>query len=106
MRRTLTGAPYHGIMSLGFDPDKKQVQGTSIDFFGCMLWVYKGTVNEAGDTMTLETEGQSLERIGVTARYREVIRITDKDTRTFNSSTQLENGAWVNVVTIEYTRKK
>ncbi|MBE7455117.1 MAG: DUF1579 family protein [Phycisphaerae bacterium] len=106
MRTTLMGAPYHGVMSLGFDPAKKQVQGTYIDSFGCMLWVYKGTVNEAGDTLTLETEGQSLERIGATAKYKEVIQITGKDTRTFHSSTQFENGTWVNVVTIEYIRKK
>jgi hypothetical protein len=106
MKTTMMGAAYNGIMSLGYDPDKKQVHGTYIDSFGCVLWVYKGTLNEAGDTLTLETEGPSLDQPGKTARYRETITFKGKDTRSFNSTFESKDGKWVKIVTIEYSRKK
>lgn len=106
MKTTMMGTPYNGIMSLGYDAAKKQFHGTYIDSFGGVLWVYKGTLNEAGDTLTLETEGPSLQKVGATAKYKEVIQITGQDTRTFNSSTQFEDGKWIKIVTIEYSRKK
>lgn len=106
MKTTMMGAPYNGVMSLGHDPAKNQFHGTYIDSFGSVLWVYKGTLNEAGNTLTLETEGPSLAKVGQTAKYKEVIQITGKDTRTFNSSTQTEDGKWMKIVTIEYSRKK
>lgn len=105
-KTTMMGAPYNGILSLGYDAQKKHFAGTWIDSFGGYLWVYKGTLNDVGDTMTLETEGPSLQNPGKTARYKEVIKITDKDTRTFTSSTQSDDGAWMQILTIEYRRKK
>ena len=106
-RTTMMGAPYTGILSLGYNALKKQFNGTWIDSFGGQLWIYKATLNDAGDTMTLETEGPSLTQgPDKTARYREVIQITGKDTRTFNSSTETEDGKWMKIVTIEYRRKK
>lgn len=105
-KTTMMGAPYHGILSLGYDAKKERFNGTWIDSFGGYMWVYKGTLNEAGDTLTLETEGPSLQSPDKTARYREVIQITGKDSRTFNSSYESEDGTWVKIVTIEYRRKK
>jgi hypothetical protein len=105
-KTTMMGAPYNGILSLGYDPRKKQFHGTWIDSFGCQLWVYKGTLNDAGDTLTLETEGPSLQAPDKTARYREIIQFTGRDSRTFNSSFETEDGSWMKIVTIEYRRKK
>jgi hypothetical protein len=102
----MMGGPYNGILSLGYDPRKKQFHGTWIDSFGCQLWVYKGTLNDAGDTLTLETEGPSLQAPDKTARYREIIQFTGRDSRTFSSSFETEDGSWVKIVTIEYRRKK
>lgn len=74
---------------------------------GGQLWVYKGTLNDAGDALTLETEGPSLtEGPDKTARYKEVIQITGKDSRTFTSNTETEPGKWMKILTIEYRRKK
>jgi hypothetical protein len=105
-RTTMMGAPYRGILSLGYNPQKKQFNGTWIDSFGGQLWVYKGTLNDAGDTLTLETEGPSLQVPDKTARYREIIQFTSKDSRTFTSSFEGEDGKWVRILTIEYRRKK
>ena len=105
-KTTMMGAPYHGVFTLGYDAQKKHFVGTWIDSFGGHLWVYKGTLSEAGDTMTLDTEGPSLTSPGKTARYKEILQITGKDTRTFTSSTEGEDGKWMQILTIEYRRKK
>jgi hypothetical protein len=105
-KTTMMGAPYNGILSLGYNPQQKNFHGTWIDSFGGYLWVYKGTLNDAGDMLTLETEGPSLQAPGKTARYKEIIQITGKDSRTFNSSFEGEDGKWVKILTIEYHRKK
>jgi uncharacterized protein DUF1579 len=103
----MMGAPYHGILTLGYNALKKSFNGTWIDSFGGQLWVYKGTLSDAGDTLTLETEGPSLTQgPDKTARYKEVIQIKDKDSRTFTSSTETEDGKWMKILTIEYRRKK
>lgn len=105
-KTTMMGAAYTGILSVGYDPLKKHFNGTWIDSFGGHLWVYKGTLNDAGDTLTLETEGPSLQSPGKTARYKDVIQITGKDSRTFTSTTETEDGKWVKIVAIDYRRKK
>lgn len=102
----MMGAPYRGILSLGYNPQTKRFNGTWIDSMGGHLWVYQGTLNDAGDTLTLETEGPSLQGPDKTARYREVIQITGKDSRSFTSSTETQDGAWTTILTAEYRRKK
>lgn len=106
LNTTMMGAPYTGMLSLGYDSQKQHFHGTWIDSFGCQLWVYKGTLNDAGDTLTLETEGPNMESPDKTARYKEVIQITGKDSRTFTSSTESDDGTWKKILTIEYRRKK
>ena len=105
-KATMMGAPYNGILSLGYNALKKQFNGTWIDSFGGQLWVYKGTLNDAGDTMTLETEGPSLQAPDKIARYKEIIQITGKDSRTFTSTFETDDGTWMKILTIEYRRKK
>jgi hypothetical protein len=105
-KTTMMGAPYSGILSLGYNPLKKHFNGTWIDSFGGHLWVYKGTLNDAGDTLTLETEGPSIQGPDKTARYKEVIQITGEDSRTFTSSIETDDGTWMKLLTIEYHRKK
>jgi hypothetical protein len=104
-KTTMMGAPYHGILSLGYDARKKHFVGTWIDSFGGRLWVYQGTLNAAGDTLTLMTEGPSTQDPDKTARYKEIIQITE-DGRTFTSSIETGEGTWTKILTIEYRRKK
>lgn len=105
-RATMMGTPYTGVMSLGYDPEQKRFHGTWIDSFCGRLWVYKGTLNDAGDTLTLETEGPSPEDPDKIVRYREAMRITGPDRRTFTSSFETENDKWVRLLVIEFQRKK
>ncbi len=104
-KATMMGTPFSGRMSLGYDASKGHFHGTWIDSFGGTMWVYKGALNEAGDALTLETEGPSLEVPGETARYREVIRITGENSRTFKSSYESKDGTWVTLVEVAYQRK-
>lgn len=105
-KTTMMGAPYTGIHSLGYDPLNKRFHGTWIDSFCGTLWVYKGTLNDAGDALTLETEGPSMQTPNKTARYKEVMQITGKDSRTYTSSIETDDGKWMKIVAIEYRRKK
>lgn len=105
IQTTMMGAPYIGTLSLGYDPLKKHFNGAWIDSMSGQLWIYKGTLNDAGDTLTLETEGPSIHGLDKTARYREAIQITGKDSRTFTSSIETDEGTWMKLLTIEYRRK-
>jgi len=107
IKTSMMGTPYTGIHSLGYNALKKQFHGTWIDSFGGLLWVYKGTLNEAGDALTLETEGpNALQGPDKTARYKEVMQITGKDSRMYTSSIETEDGTWMKIVTFEYRRKR
>ena len=105
-KTTMMGAPFSGILSVGYDPQKEHFNGTWIDSMGGHLWIYKGTLNDAGDTLTLETEGPSMQALDKTARYKEVIQITGEDSRTFTSSIEYEEGQWMTMLTVDYRRKK
>ena len=104
-KTTMMGAPFSGILSLGYDTHKKKFNATWIDSTSGHLWVYKGTLNDAGDTLTLETEGPSMQGPDKTARYKEVITIKGKDRRTFTSKIELEDGKWKKILEVEYRRK-
>lgn len=104
-KSTMMGSPFTGILTLGYDAQKEQFIGTWIDSMGSHLWVYEGTLNDAGDTLTLTTTGPSMEGPDTTARYKEVITIKGPDQRTFSSSIELESGEWVTILTAEYRRK-
>jgi predicted enzyme related to lactoylglutathione lyase len=104
-RTTMMGVPFSGRLSLGHDPLKGPFHATWIDSMGGHLWVYEGTLDEQRDTLTLATEGPSMEAPGETARYREVIQITGKDTRTFTSSMEAPDGTWLEILTAEYRRR-
>lgn len=102
---TMMGIPFSGLMSLGYDAELEGFHGTWIDSFGGRLWVYKGTLSDAGDTLTLETEGPSPMNPGKVVRYREAMRITGPDTRTFTSTYEAGNDEWVTLVVVEFRRK-
>lgn len=102
----MLGAPYNGIMSLGYDAERKQFHGTWIDSFCGRLWVYKGTLNDAGDTLTLETEGPSPQDPSKIVKYKETMRVNGPDSRAFTSTYQAEDGKWVRLVAVEFQRKR
>lgn len=99
------GGPFTGILTLGYDPEKKKYIGTWVDSVTSYLWKYEGTVDASGKVLTLETEGPCPEAPGELAKFREVLEIKSKDHKVFTSAMQ-KDGEWVTIMTIHYHRKK
>ncbi len=99
--------PMHGVMTLGFDPEKDKFIGTWIDSMTSHLWVYEGTLDSTGKVLTLSTVGPDMmdPTPGKTANYRDVIEIKNPNTRVLTSSAQDANGEWQTFGTITFSRK-
>jgi hypothetical protein len=93
-----------GMLTLGYDAEKKKYVGTWVDGMVNHLWRYEGTLDAAGKVLTLETEGPSHEA-GKLGKFRETIEIKSKDHKVFQSSI-LKDGKWVVFLTTHSKRKK
>ena len=100
------GGAFTGILTLGYDPGKKKFVGTWVDSMTGILWTYTGTLDEATNTLTLETEGPSPMEPGKICKFKEVIVLKDKDHKTFTSNIQGEDGKWTEMMTSTSVRKK
>jgi hypothetical protein len=99
--------PYAGILTVGYDPEKKSYVGTWVDSMQGYMWKYTGTVDDAGKTLTLETKGPCPKKPpGTLANFKEVLELKDKDHKVFTSSMQEDDGSWTKMVTMNYRRKK
>lgn len=96
------GAPFTGLLTLGYDPEKKKYVGTWVDSMSTHLWTYMGSVE--GKVLTLDTEGPS-EEPGKICKFREMIEVKDKDSKTFTSQREFD-GKWVTIMTMTSKRKK
>lgn len=88
---------------MGYDPSTKQYVGS---WFGSMmtyLWKYTGFVE--GNTLTLHTEGPNCMGGEGTAKFKEVIELKSDSHRTFSSYIQGEDGAWTQMMMVDYKRK-
>ena len=99
------GNAFSGILTLGYDPEKKKYVGTWIDSVTSVLWQYQGTVDATGKILTLEAEGPDPEQAGKRAKFKETIEIKDKDHKVFTSSME-KDGKWLTFMTAQYQRKK
>ena len=99
------GGPFTGILTVGYDPDKKNYVGTWVDSVSSYLWSYEGALDAAGKVLTLETKGPCHEQPGELAKFKEVIELKSKDHKVF-SSVREKDGEWVKMMTIHYRRKK
>jgi hypothetical protein len=102
----LPNSPMHGMLTAGYDPQKKKYVGTWIDSKTSYLWVYEGTVDASGNTLTLETEGPNPMAGGKLVKMKDVHSFTDRDHRTLTSSMQGDDGQWHTFQTVKYRRKK
>lgn len=102
----MMGSKYQGLLTLGYDPEKKKYIGTWVDSVTSLLWSYTGSVNEAGTTLTLEAEGPCPMRPGQLTKFRDVVELKDDNTKTMTSSVQGEDGQWTVVMKMVATRKK
>lgn len=99
------GGPFTGILTLGYDPEKKEYIGTWVDSVTSRMWHYQGTLDAAGKILSLDTEGPDMEHPGTMAKFRETIEIKDKDHKVFTSMME-KDGKWITFLTARYERKK
>jgi hypothetical protein len=95
---TMMNKPFQGMMTLGFDDSKKQYVGTWVDSCTGKLWNYTG--KKAGNTLTLESEGECPMKPGVQTRFKDVVEMKTPEHRVMTSYMQGEDGQWVKMMTI------
>jgi hypothetical protein len=104
------GEKMSSILTLGYDPQRKKYVGTWICSVTSYLWNYIGTVDAAGKTLTLETEGPgpgpSFTEPGKMCKFRDVIELKSKTQMTLTSSMLGEDGKWTLFMTFQYRRKE
>jgi hypothetical protein len=100
------GGPARTMLTLGYDPQKKQYVGTWIGSMMTYLWVYSGEVDASGNTLTLDTEGPSMIAEGRMAKYRERIEFENDDHRIFSSQALTDDGQWHTFMTAHYRRSR
>jgi len=98
------GTPFTGLLTIGYDVDRKKYVGTWVDSMTSVLWKYEGAVDATGKILTLETEGPA-DVPGKLAKFREAIEVKSKDHKVFRSEIE-KDGKWITHLTMNYHRKK
>lgn len=94
------------LMTLGYDPARKAFVGTWVGSMMTHLWVYEGTLDDAGRVLTLESEGPSFQGDGSLAFYRDVITLVGPDERLLTSFVRLDDGQWQQFMESVYRRTR
>lgn len=106
LKSTFPMGPMTGIMTVGYDPEKKQFRGTFIDDHSDLMWHYRGWIDPTGKILTLEADGPNFADPKKTSKYRDVIEIKSKDHKVLTSSVLQDNGKWESFMTVNFRRKK
>ena len=99
------GVPVNSVITLGYDPQKARFVGSFVASCMTNLWIYEGTLDEAGKALTLDTEGPGFSDDGALAPYQDLIEIESDDHWTLKSRMRGEDGQWFQFVTAHYRRK-
>ncbi len=102
---TFTDKPFTGMMTLGYDPQKKKYVGFWVDSASSQLWKYEGTVDATSKILTLESEGYCPHTPGKLSKCRDVLEIKGKNHRTLTGSMQGEDGEWSVGLKVDHHRK-
>ena len=92
------------LMTLGFDPASGHFVGTWVGSMMTHLWVYRGSLDETGRVLTLDTEGPNFSGGEGSSRYQDIIELIGDDRRTLTSRVQGEDGAWTQIMKAHYRR--
>lgn len=98
------GSPTVMLITLGYDPVAQRFRGTWIGSMMTHLWIYEGTLDAGGTTLTLESEGPSFAGDGTMGRYRDVVELVNDDLRTLTSHVLQPDGSWTRFMTAHYRR--
>lgn len=93
------------LMTLGYDPKKKQYVGTWVGSMMTHLWIYEGSLDAEEKVLTLSAEGPNCMDEGKTAKYRDVIEVKSPDHRVLTPRMLGDDGEWRPLMTANYRRK-
>ena len=93
------------LMTLGYDPQKKQYVGTWVGSMMTYLWVYNGSMDAEEKVLTLNAEGPNWSEEGKLAKYKDVIEVKGHDHRVLTSHMLGDDGEWRQFMTANYRRK-
>lgn len=101
----MMGQAFTGVITVGYDPEKKKYIGTWVDSNTSMLWQYTGSVDETGKILTLESKG-FCPMEGQVCQFKDVIEFKSDDERVMTSTRLGKDGKWTKMMTMTSTRKK
>jgi hypothetical protein len=99
------GKPGETLMTLGYDPDLGHFVGTWMASMMTRLWIYQGTLEPDGQTLTLTSEGPDMQDASRTVLYRDVIFFHDDNRRSFSGSVRQPDGSFKIFMTSEFRRR-
>ena len=94
------------IMTLGYDLQRNRFVGTFVAAAMTHLWLYNGTLDDAGKVLTLDSEGPSFAGDGTMAKYQDIIEFHSEDHRTLSSQFLGPDGKWVPFMKAHYRRNR
>lgn len=98
------GATATTMMTLGYDPQKRQYVGTWIGSMMTYLWMYHGELDAAHKVLALDSEGPAMTEEGKLAKYRDEIKFKSDDHRVMTSQVLGDDGQWHKFMTVNYRR--
>jgi len=98
------GGPAKTMLTIGYDPRTKRFVGTWVGSMMAHLWVYDGSLDAAGEVLTLEAEGPDFAGEGRMAKYQDVTEFRGDDHRVLTSRVLGGDGQWREFMTAHYRR--
>lgn len=92
------------VQTIGYDAKKKQFTGSWIDSTSSYIWQYTGSLDAAGNRLSLETEGPDLSDPTKNRRYRDNYEFVSEDEILAVSEMLNDAGEWQTFSTSKMTR--
>jgi hypothetical protein len=99
------GGEMIAITTIGYDPKKARFVGSFIASAGAEMWIYEGTLDEAQQTLSLDTEGPVMDGSGGRAKYRDVVKFESNDHRVLTAFMMDNSGEYHQLMEAHYRRK-
>lgn len=98
------GSPATTLMTLGYDPARQRFVGTFVGSMMTYLWIYEGSLDEAGEVLTLDAEGPDFSGGDKLVKYQDIIEWVSDDHRVLRSRMLGDDGEWQQIMEAHYRR--
>lgn len=98
------GGEARSIMTIGYDPAAGHYTGTWIGSMMDHLWVYRGWLEDGGQTLVLEAQGPDFDTPDKILNYRDTVHFLPDGTRRFSGSVEQPDGSYREFMSHVYVR--